>query len=80
MKTGMNQNDDGDSHRRDDHRRLNTSDKANSDLLSEIRREMECNEGKGRSQSGWDGQKDGFTIHHESPGVPYASKVSFSAT
>ena len=41
MRTGMNWNDDGDSHRRDDHRRLNTSDEANLDLLSEMRREMD---------------------------------------
>ena len=37
----MNWNDDGDSHRRDDHRQLNTSNEVNLDLLSEMRREMD---------------------------------------
>ena len=37
----MNQNDDGESHRKDDHRRPNTFDEANLDLLSEMRREMD---------------------------------------
>ena len=37
----MNWNDDGDSHRRDDHQRLNISNEVNSDLLREMRREMD---------------------------------------
>ena len=40
-RTRMNRNDDGESHRRDDHRWPNTFDEANLDLLSEMRREMD---------------------------------------
>ena len=40
-RTGMNRNDDGESHRRDDHRRPNTFNEANLDLLREMRREMD---------------------------------------
>ena len=40
-RTGMNRNDDRESHRRDDHRRPNTFDEANLDLLREMRREMD---------------------------------------
>ncbi|XP_075670044.1 uncharacterized protein LOC142639792 [Castanea sativa] len=36
----MSQNDNGDSHRRDDHRQPNTFDEANSNLLKEMRREI----------------------------------------
>ena len=77
MRIGTNQNDDEDSHRRDEHRQPNTSNEANSDLLREMRREMV----KGSpSPFGWDGQKNRLTLHHESPRVPYASKVSSPTT
>ena len=36
-----NWNNDEDSHRRDDYRRLNYSNEANSDLLKDMRREMD---------------------------------------
>ena len=36
-----NWNNDEDSHQRDDYRRLNSSNEANSDLLKDMRREMD---------------------------------------
>ena len=76
-RTGTNPDNDGDSRRRDDHRRPNTSDEANLDLFREMRREMV----KGSpSPFGWDGQKNRLTLHHESPRVPYAPKVSSPTT
>ena len=36
-----NWNNDEDSHRRDDYRRLNSSNEVNSDLLKDVRREMD---------------------------------------
>ena len=40
-KVGTNRNNDEDSDRRDDYRRPNSSNKANSDLLRDIRKEMD---------------------------------------
>ena len=40
-RSGTNRNDDEDSHRRNDHRQPNTPEGANSDLLKEMRREMD---------------------------------------
>ena len=40
-RVGTNRNNDEDSHRRDDYQRLNSSDEVNSDLLRDIRKEMD---------------------------------------
>ena len=41
MRIETNRNNDEDSHGRDDYRRPNSSDEANSDLLQDMRREMD---------------------------------------
>ena len=41
MRMGTNRNNDEDSHKRDDYRRPNTSEEANSDILRDMSREMD---------------------------------------
>ena len=40
-RSRTNRNDDEDSHKRNNHQRLNTPKEANSDILREMRREMD---------------------------------------
>jgi len=64
-RTGTNQNDNEDSHRRDDHQRPNTSDEANSDLLREMRREMD--ELRNAMREKMDQNLDGMVRRIDSP-------------
>ena len=60
------------------------SEETNSDLLQEMRKEMnefqECHQGEDRPEFGQDSQEDGFTIHRGRLGVSRALQISFTST
>ena len=60
-----NWNNDEDSHRRDDYRRLNYSNEANSDLLKDMRREMDELRNAMREKTDWN--LDGMVRRTNSP-------------
>ena len=69
--------DEGDSHRRSDRQRPTSPDEQNSDLLQEMRNEMDEFRSaiKEKTDRSLDRLVRGFTFHYNNPGMSSAVKV-----